>query len=192
MREHQKVLPVRGEGGELTRHFLAVCDQIGDPSGLIARGNEWVVNARFADARFFWEDDAKVRLEDRLPRLGALQFQEKLGDTLKKTARIRELADRLAARISRPDLIDAVDRAATLLKTDLVTGMVGEFPDLQGVVGGLYARREGEPAGRQADHYQARWASAGLQTACCRWGKSAPSRRPEGPWPPGACCSADR
>ncbi|HKC26287.1 MAG TPA: glycine--tRNA ligase subunit beta, partial [Thermoanaerobaculia bacterium] len=145
MREHQKVLPVRVPDGALTRHFLAVCDQIGDPSGLIARGNEWVVNARFADARFFWEDDAKVRLEDRLPRLGALQFQEKLGDTLSKTTRIRELGDRLAARIGRPDLIDAVDRAGTLLKTDLVTGMVGEFPDLQGVVGGLYARREGEP-----------------------------------------------
>jgi glycyl-tRNA synthetase beta chain len=145
MREHQKVLPIRGDDGALTPHFLAVCDQIGDPKGLIARGNEWVVNARFADARFFWEDDGKVRLEDRLPRLGALQFQEKLGDYLKKTMRIRDLAERLASRLTRPDLADSVSRAATLLKTDLVTGMVGEFPDLQGVVGGLYARREGEP-----------------------------------------------
>jgi glycyl-tRNA synthetase beta chain len=146
MREHQKVLPIRGHDNALTPHFLAVCDQIADPKGLIQRGNEWVVNARFADARFFWEDDGKTKLEDRLERLGALQFQEKLGDYRKKTHRIRALADRLVSRLSRTDLSELVDRAATLLKTDLVTGMVGEFPDLQGVVGGLYARREHEPA----------------------------------------------
>src|SRR5207237_1186906 len=106
---------------------------------------EWVVNARFADARFFYEDDGKVRLEDRLVKLGALQFQEKLGDYLKKTERTRQLADRLASRLGKVDLLPHVIRAAKLLKTDLVTGMVGEFPDLQGVVGGIYARREGEP-----------------------------------------------
>ena len=127
-------------------HFLAVCDQTGDPKGLIARGNEWVTAARFSDARFFWDDDGKTRLEDRLRELGTLQFQETLGDYLKKTGRIQELAERLAARLGlvaprRPMLV----RAARLLKADLVTDMVREFPDLQGVVGGLYARREGEP-----------------------------------------------
>jgi glycyl-tRNA synthetase beta chain len=144
MREHQKTLPVRREG-RLAPYFLAVADQASDPKGLIARGNEWVINARFADARFFWDDDGKIRLEDRLARLGSLGFQEKLGDYLRKTGRIQELSERLAARLSRVDLAPAVVKAARLLKTDLVTDMVREFPDLQGVVGGLYARREGEP-----------------------------------------------
>ena len=144
MREHQKVLPVR-RNGKLAPFFLAVADQIGDPRGLIVRGNEWVLNARFADARFFWDEDGKLRLEDRLSRLGSLGFQERLGDYLRKTGRIQELSERLAARLGRADLGPSVVKAARLLKTDLVTDMVREFADLQGVVGGLYARREGEP-----------------------------------------------
>lgn len=144
MRHHQKVLPIRDASGALVPHFLAVTDQTGDPSGHIVRGNEWVLSARFADARFFFEDDARLRLEDRLSRLGALQFQEKLGDYLRKTGRIQELAERLCARLRKQHLETEVVKAARLLKTDLVTDMVREFPDLQGVVGGLYARREGE------------------------------------------------
>jgi glycyl-tRNA synthetase beta chain len=144
MREHQKMLPVRANGA-LAAHFLAVCDQVGDPQGLIARGNEWVTAARFSDARFFWDDDGKTKLEDRLPRLAKLQFQETLGDTLKKTDRIQDLAGKLAARLGLSHLDGMLARAARLVKADLVTDMVREFPDLQGVVGGLYARREGEP-----------------------------------------------
>jgi len=143
MREHQKMLPVRA-GGQLAPHFLAVCDQTGDPKGLIARGNEWVTAARFSDARFFWDDDGKTRLEDRLPRLGKLQFQEVLGDYLKKTGRIQDLTEKLAARLGLSHLDGMLVRAARLVKADLVTDMVREFPDLQGVVGGLYARRDGE------------------------------------------------
>ena len=143
MREHQKMLPVRA-GGQLAPHFLAVCDQAGDPKGLIARGNEWVTAARFSDARFFWDDDGKTRLEDRLPRLGNLQFQEALGDYLKKTGRIQDLTEKLAARLGLSHLDGMLVRAAKLVKADLVTDMVREFPDLQGVVGGLYARRDGE------------------------------------------------
>jgi glycyl-tRNA synthetase beta chain len=142
MREHQKMLPVRKDGA-LAPYFLAVADHTGDPQGHIARGNEWVLNARFADARFFWEDDAKTPLEDRLAKLSSLQFQEKLGDYLRKTGRIQELAERLAARLNLGEHVPAIVRAARLLKSDLVTDMVREFPDLQGVVGGLYARREG-------------------------------------------------
>jgi glycyl-tRNA synthetase beta chain len=142
MREHQKMLPIRKDG-ELLPAFLAVCDQTGDPKGLIARGNEWVTAARFADARFFWDDDGKTKLEDRLTRLGHLQFQETLGDYLRKTGRVQDLAERLAARLQIADSSSVV-RAARLMKADLVTDMVREFPDLQGVVGGLYARREGE------------------------------------------------
>jgi glycyl-tRNA synthetase beta chain len=142
MREHQKMLPVRRDG-KLLPAFLAVCDQTGDPQGLIAQGNEWVTSARFADARFFWDDDGKTKLEDRLVRLGRLQFQETLGDYLRKTGRVQDLAERLAARLQIGDTSSVV-RAARLMKADLVTDMVREFPDLQGVVGGLYARREGE------------------------------------------------
>ncbi len=142
MREHQKMLPIRRDGALLPA-FLAVCDQTGDPKGLIAQGNEWVTSARFADARFFWDDDGKTKLEDRLTRLGRLQFQETLGDYLRKTGRVQDLAERLAARLQIADTSSVV-RAARLLKADLVTDMVREFPDLQGVVGGLYARREGE------------------------------------------------
>ncbi len=142
MREHQKMLPIRKDGALLPA-FLAVSDQTGDPKGLIARGNEWVTSARFADARFFWDDDGKTRLEDRLTRLGRLQFQETLGDYLRKTGRVQDLAERLAARLQIADASSVV-RAARLMKADLVTDMVREFPDLQGVVGGLYARREGE------------------------------------------------
>lgn len=145
MREHQKVLPVRNAEGKLAPYFLAVSDHVGDPKGLIVKGNEWVINARFADARFFYEDDAKVPLEERLPRLGSLQFQEKLGDYLRKTGRIQELAERLATRLGKSEVSGHVVKAARLLKTDLVTDMVREFTDLQGVVGGLYAQREGEP-----------------------------------------------
>jgi glycyl-tRNA synthetase beta chain len=143
MREHQKMLPVRSGRG-LAAHFLAVCDQIGDPKGLIARGNEWVTAARFSDARFFWDDDGKTKLEDRLPRLGRLQFQETLGDYLKKTGRIQDLAEKLAARLGLSHLDGLLVRAARLMKADLATDMVREFPDLQGIVGGLYARRDGE------------------------------------------------
>ncbi|MFI5180413.1 MAG: glycine--tRNA ligase subunit beta [Thermoanaerobaculia bacterium] len=144
MREHQKVLPVRSDGA-LAPHFLAVADQTGDAKGYIVRGNEWVLNARFADARFFFEDDGRLRLEERLPRLGALNFQEKLGDYLRKTGRLQELAERLAGRLGLAEKAALVVQAARVAKTDLVTDMVREFPDLQGVVGGLYARRDGEP-----------------------------------------------
>lgn len=144
MREHQKVLPLRKDGA-LAPYFVAVADQTGDPKGHVVRGNEWVINARFADARFFWEEDTKIRLEDRLARLGSLGFQERLGDYLRKTGRIQELAERLAARLGLSEKAPLVVRAARLAKTDLVTDMVREFPDLQGIVGGLYARREEEP-----------------------------------------------
>ncbi len=156
MREHQKVLPTREASGALGAHFLAVADHTGDPKGHIVRGNEWVLNARFADARFFWDDDGRVPLEERVPRLARLSFQEKLGDTLRKTERVEALAQRLASDLGLVDEAPAVARAARLARADLVTDMVREFPDLQGVVGGLYARRDGEnEAVWQAvyDHY---------------------------------------
>jgi glycyl-tRNA synthetase beta chain len=144
MREHQKVLPTRDAAGALAPHFFAVADHVGDPKGHIVRGNEWVLNARFADARFFWDDDGRIPLEERVPRLARLSFQEKLGDTLRKTERVEALAERLAVDAGLGDLVPEATRAARLARADLVTDMVREFPDLQGVVGGLYARRDGE------------------------------------------------
>jgi glycyl-tRNA synthetase beta chain len=155
MRVHQKQLPIRSADGRLTNSFLAVLDNAGDPEGHAEYGNSFVTNARFADAQFFYETDRRTRLEDRLEQLTHLQFQEKLGNYLDKTKRI----ERIAAEICRAAGIDATDVAvaARLCKTDLVTEMVKEFTDLQGRVGGIYAREEGLPENVwQAvyDHYQ--------------------------------------
>ena len=100
MRTHQKYLPVRGPAG-LLPHFLAVMDNTEDRKGFIAKGSEWVLNARLADARFFFETDVQERLEARLPQLSRLTFQDKLGDYRQKTSRIQELAEEIA-RAGRP------------------------------------------------------------------------------------------
>ena len=144
MRTHQKYLPVRGPGG-LLPHFVAVMDNREDRKGLIAKGNEWVLNARLADARFFLEEDIRVKLSDRVPELARLAFQDRLGDYLKKTSRLQELAPAIAQGVGRPDLEEVLKLAGHLCKADLTTLMVKEFTDLQGVVGGIYARREGYP-----------------------------------------------
>ncbi len=145
MREHQKMLPIRRADGTIANAFLAVADQAGDPKGFIAQGNEWVLNARFADARFFYQEDRRQKLEERIPLLGRLQFQEKLGTYLAKTRRIEKLAGQVASRLGLEAASGDAVRAAGFLKADLVTDMVREFTDLQGVVGGLYAKEEGEP-----------------------------------------------
>jgi glycyl-tRNA synthetase beta chain len=155
MRVHQKQLPIRDANEKLTSSFLAVLDNEGDPDGNAAYGNSFVTNARFADAQFFYETDRRRTLEERLESLAHLQFQEKLGNYLDKTRRI----ERIAAGICKAARIDgtAAAEAARLCKTDLVTEMVKEFTDLQGRIGGIYAREEGKPeAVWQAvyDHYQ--------------------------------------
>ncbi|HYR45876.1 MAG TPA: glycine--tRNA ligase subunit beta, partial [Thermoanaerobaculia bacterium] len=144
MRTHQKYLPVRGPAGLLPR-FIAVMDNVEDRKGLIAKGNEWVLNARLADARFFYQEDIKETLESRLPKLERLSFQDRLGDYRQKTSRLEELAEIIAHVVGRPDTIATVRTAARLSKADLTTHMVKEFTDLQGIVGGIYARREGYP-----------------------------------------------
>src|SRR3954452_17016839 len=149
MRVHQKQLPIRTTDGRLTNSFLAVLDNDGDRDGNAAYGNSFVTNARFADAKFFYETDRKRTLESRLEQLEHLQFQEKLGNYLDKTRRIEKIA---AAISNDPDTL----AAARLCKTDLPTEMVKEFTDLQGKIGGIYAREEGLPDNTwQAiyDHY---------------------------------------
>lgn len=143
MRVHQKQLPIRDEKGNLTNYFLAVLDNDGDPDGHAAYGNSFVTNARFADAKFFYETDRRRKLADRVESLSHLQFQEKLGNYLDKTRRI----EAIAAAICRETAVDAdaAKAAAHLSKADLVTEMVKEFTDLQGKIGGIYAREEGQP-----------------------------------------------
>lgn len=149
MRVHQKQLPIRTADGRLTSFFLAVLDNDADPDGNAAYGNSFVTNARFADAKFFYETDRKRTLESRLDQLEHLQFQEKLGNYRDKTRRIEQIS----AAIS--DDADTLS-AARLCKTDLPTEMVKEFTDLQGKIGGIYAREEGLPENTWKaiyDHY---------------------------------------
>ncbi len=155
MRVHQKQLPIRDKAGKLTSSFLAVMDNEGDPDGNAAYGNSFVTNARFADAQFFYETDRRRKLEERLESLAHLQFQEKLGNYLEKTKRIERIAIEICKIIGVDSAQVAV--AARLCKADLVTEMVKEFTDLQGRIGGIYAREEGHLESIwQAiyDHYQ--------------------------------------
>jgi glycyl-tRNA synthetase beta chain len=137
MRHHQRYFAFENAQGELEPRFVAVMNTDADPEGLVRRGNERVLRARFNDARFFWQTDLKRKLEDRLPDLAHVTFQAKLGSYLEKTTRIVEIVTALAGD-------EAARRAAKLCKCDLTTDMVKEFTDLQGIVGGLYAREQGE------------------------------------------------
>jgi glycyl-tRNA synthetase beta chain len=141
MRVHQKQLPIRDANERLTNSFLAVIDNESDPDGNAAYGNAFITNARFADAKFFYDVDRKTPLRERRQQLSHLQFHEKLGNYLAKTERI----ERIVVAICKEAGIDAADASegASLSKCDLVTEMVKEFTELQGKVGGIYAREEG-------------------------------------------------
>ncbi len=161
MRGHQKYFAVENRKGELAPHFLAVVNLPRDPTGLVREGHERVLRARFADAQFFWNNDQKIRLAEYLPKLAAVTYERRLGSYGDKVERIRWLARWLseqwvAGGIAQADVAGA-DRAAELAKCDLVTDMVREFTELQGVVGGLYALAQGEPeeiAWAVYDHYK--------------------------------------
>jgi glycyl-tRNA synthetase beta chain len=148
MRDHQKYLAVEDRDGKLAPHFLAVLNMQADAAGLgvIRHGNERVLRARFNDARFFWEFDQRASLKERVKLLEHVTFQKELGSYAEKSARVRELAlglaELLTARGCGVDVV-ALDEAATLAKTDLTTELVKEFTELQGIVGGLYARAQG-------------------------------------------------
>ena len=145
---HQHYFPVLSEKGELKEAFLAIVNTQPSDERTIARNTERVVTARLRDARFFWESDRKTRLEDRLERLHSLVFHKKLqGNSYRdKAERIEGLARRIAGEVfGAADAADHAARAAKLAKADLVTDMVFEFPELQGVMGGIYAREQGEP-----------------------------------------------
>jgi glycyl-tRNA synthetase beta chain len=161
MRGHQKYFAVEKRGGELAPHFLAVINLAKDTKGLVRAGHEKVLRARFADARFFWESDQKCRLADILPKLQKVTYESRLGSYFDKVERVRAIARWLAEGWYNLGVMQAhvaeADRAAELAKCDLATEMVREFTELQGVVGGLYAKAQGEPeevADAVYDHYR--------------------------------------
>ena len=149
MVHHQHYFPVVDEQDRLSAHFLAVTNTPGDDparGARIAGNSERVLVARLRDARFFWDADRTQRLEDRLDRLDTLLFHKRLGSYRAKSDRVAELAGRIAGEVlGRPDAAGDARRAAALCKADLATDMVGEFPELQGVMGGVYAREQDEP-----------------------------------------------
>ncbi|MGH9779593.1 MAG: glycine--tRNA ligase subunit beta, partial [Candidatus Acidiferrales bacterium] len=149
MRHHQKYIAVEDARGQLTPAFLTVIDLDADRSGEIRRGHEAVLAARFRDAQFFWRADQRRSLADRVVLLEQVTFQAKLGSYLRKVNRVTRLSEWCARNLLSTDGrradIPRVARAAQLSKSDLTTEMVGEFPELQGILGGLYARAQGEP-----------------------------------------------
>ncbi len=147
MRHHQKYFSCEDANGALAPNFAAVMNSSGDPDGLVRLGNERVLRARFNDARFFYGVDQQKSLADRLPDLGKVTFQAKLGSYLEK-------ANRIVALVKELDGSENAQRAALLCKVDLTTEMVKEFTDLQGIVGGLYAKAQGEGEAVSSAIYQ--------------------------------------
>jgi len=143
MRDHQKYFALEDASGKLLPHFLAVLNTDSDPQGLIRHGNERVLRARFNDARFFWETDQKKSLLERLELLRNVTFQKDLGSYYDKTQRVQRLCSWMNEILKQNQVTirpGVVHKAACLAKTDLTTELVKEFTELQGVVGGLYAR----------------------------------------------------
>jgi glycyl-tRNA synthetase beta chain len=143
MRDHQKYFAVEDANGKLLPHFLAVLNTAGDSDGLIRHGNERVLRARFNDARFFWQTDQKQTLRQRVELLRNVTFQKDLGSYYDKTMRVQRMASWLAETVKQNGMAvrpGVVHKAALLAKTDLTTELVKEFTELQGIVGGLYAR----------------------------------------------------
>jgi glycyl-tRNA synthetase beta chain len=157
MRQNQKYFPLFDADGKLTNNFLIVSNMRLANSKNIVEGNQRVVRPRLADARFFFETDKKTKLADRVAQLGSVVYHNKLGSQLDRVERVRALAKFVAQKIGAdPEL---ADRAALLAKADLVTNMVGEFPELQGIMGRYYALADGEDpkvAGAIGDQYKIR------------------------------------
>jgi glycyl-tRNA synthetase beta chain len=158
MRDHQNYFAVETEDGRLAPHFLAVLNTAptAEAEATIRHGNERVLRARFNDARFFWEFDQRVPLKERVKLLENVTFQKDLGSYAAKSERVRVLAEGLAQHVAGADTL-ALDEAARLAKADLTTELVKEFTELQGEVGGLYARAQGVSEAAAAaiyDHYR--------------------------------------
>jgi glycyl-tRNA synthetase beta chain len=165
MRTHQRYFVTNRKDGALANRFVVVANNVARDGGrTMVDGNERVLRSRLADAKFFWDQDRKTRLEERLPALKDMVFHAKLGTQADRVARIEILADKLAPYVAGADSVQAI-LAAHLCKADLRSGMVGEFPELQGVMGRYYALEEKLPAAIAdaiGDHY----APAGPNDRC--------------------------
>jgi len=172
MRDHQKYFAIEDENGNLQPHFITLLNLDGDRQGSIRKGHERVLAARFADAEFFWEADQRESLSERAARLAQVTYQADLGSYADKVARMQAIGQEICREFQDREIFTAADtasamRAIELSKCDLTTQMVQEFPELQGVVGGLYAWAQGEPAEVHEaiyDHYK----PEGLDDGCPR------------------------
>ena len=172
MKANQKYFPLLDASGKLTHQFLVVSNITPDDASAVIGGNERVVRPRLADAKFFFDQDRKKTLASRVEGLGKVVYHNKLGTQGERTERVRAIALGMAQLLTQRNatlggaaFIQAVDSAALLAKTDLLTDMVGEFPELQGIMGGYYARHDGlgdDVAQAIEDHYKPRFAGDAL------------------------------
>jgi glycyl-tRNA synthetase beta chain len=144
MKANQKYFPLLDAEGKLTNKFLVVSNIRPDDPSRVIEGNERVVRPRLADAKFFFDQDRRKKLADRVEGLSKVVYHGKLGTLGERVQRVRAIAQWITSRMSSRTLAGSADRAALLAKADLLTDMVGEFPELQGVMGGYYARHDGE------------------------------------------------
>lgn len=165
MKANQKYFPLLDANHRLTNQFLVVSNITPDDASLVIGGNERVVRPRLADAKFFFDQDRKKTLASRVEGLSKVVYHNKLGSQGERVERVRSIAQFIAAKLGSAELVAQCDVAAQLAKTDLVTDMVGEFPELQGIMGGYYALNDGlSPTIAHAieDHYKPRFAGDAL------------------------------
>jgi glycyl-tRNA synthetase beta chain len=161
MKANQKYFPLLYAANKLTNQFLVVSNISPADTSFVIGGNERVVRPRLADAKFFFDQDRKKTLASRVEGLGKVVYHNKLGSQGERVARVRAIAKAIAQHLGDASLVAQADQAANLAKTDLVTDMVGEFPELQGIMGGYYALNDGLPAAVAhaiEDHYKPRFA----------------------------------
>ncbi|MDP2264732.1 MAG: glycine--tRNA ligase subunit beta [Hydrogenophaga sp.] len=161
MKANQKYFPLLDAGGKLTNRFLVVSNISPDDASAVIGGNERVVRPRLADAKFFFDQDRKKTLESRVDGLAKVVYHNKLGTQGERVERVRAIAKAIGQQLGGDALAQSADTAARLAKTDLLTDMVGEFPELQGIMGGYYARHDGlseDIAFAIEDHYKPRFA----------------------------------
>ena len=161
MKANQKYFPLLDAANKLTNQFLVVSNISPADTSFVIGGNERVVRPRLADAKFFFDQDRKKTLASRVEGLGKVVYHNKLGSQGERVARVRAIAKAIAQHLGDASLVAQADQAANLAKTDLVTDMVGEFPELQGIMGGYYALNDGLPAAVAhaiEDHYKPRFA----------------------------------
>ena len=161
MKANQKYFPLLDAEGKLTNQFLVVSNISPKDASAVIEGNERVVRPRLADAKFFFDQDRKKSLADRVPQLAKVVYHNKLGTQGERTERVRAIARAIGTQLQDQLLAEKADQAAQLAKADLLTDMVGEFPELQGVMGGYYARHDGlteDIAFAIEDHYKPRFA----------------------------------